>query len=88
MDYLASKTNSLRNSNNYTFMRWVPDTTKTSGRQENGWWKEYGEWVTLTPHEVATLSEYDYDKFSDLINIVNNNYSNLTSEDDYNIIDI
>ncbi len=73
MDYLTGKTNSLRNSDNYTFMRWVPDETKTSGRQENGWWKEYGEWVPLTSHEVATLIS------KDLMSYVINRYENLTN---------
>ena len=73
MDYLTGKTNSLINSDNYTFMRWVPDETKTSGRQENGWWKEYGEWVPLTSHEVATLIS------KDLMSYVINRYENLTN---------
>ena len=73
MDYLTGRTNSLRNSDNYTFMRWVPDETKTSGRQENGSWKEYGEWVPLTSHEVATLIS------KDLMSYVINRYENLTN---------
>ena len=70
-DYLNGESNSLRNSDNYTFMRWVPDETKTSGPQEKGGWKEYGEWVPLTTFEVATLIS------KDMMSYIINRYKSL-----------
>lgn len=71
-DYLNGESNSLRNSDNYTFMKWVPDETKTSGRQENGSWKEYGKWTPLTTFEIATLIS------KDMMSYIINRYKSLS----------
>ena len=69
---MNGESNSLRNSDNYTFMKWVPDETKTSGRQENGSWKEYGKWTPLTTFEIATLIS------KDMMSYIINRYKSLS----------
>ena len=63
MDYLDGRTNSLRNGNDYTFIRWKLNSDATS--------YEDGEWVPLTTFEVATLIS------KDMMSYVINRYKSL-----------